>query len=112
MHSAYGHPEPHTSIVLRLIVVVVLVFGPCVRSTDAADQINFSAVENVTNLIIQRIGNETGRLDISAWYLTEHSISVAIANRWALGVPVRLIGDRSAIFDIDQSTRNEFFWLA
>jgi len=49
---------------------------------------------------------------MSCWYLTEHSISIALLNRFKAGVPVRLMGDRGSIFEIDVHTRAEFYWLA
>ena len=86
------------------------------RPAVAAEQIYFPAVDNVTNILVQRINQEppapTGRLDISTWYLSEHSISIAIANAFARGVPIRLIGDRGAIFEADPHTKAEFYWLA
>src|SRR6185312_3859714 len=78
----------------------------------ADDQIYFAAVDNVTDALVQRINAETVRLDIAVWYLSEHSVSIAIANRFAAGVPVRLIGDRGAIFEADPHTKTEFYWLA
>jgi hypothetical protein len=78
----------------------------------AADRVYFSAVDNVTAVLVQQINAETVRLDISSWYLSEHSISIAIANRFHAGVPVRLMGDRGAIFEADPHTRAEFYWLA
>ena len=82
------------------------------RRVSADEHVYFSATDNVTDLLVQRINAETVRLDISSWYLSEHSISIAIANRFAAGVPVRLIGDRGAIFEADPHTKNEFYWLA
>src|SRR5689334_8213520 len=84
----------------------------CARTAAADDQIYFAAVDNVTDALVQRINAETVRLDISVWYLSEHSVSIAIANRFAAGVPVRLIGDRGAIFEADPHTKTEFYWLA
>src|SRR5882724_4783834 len=78
----------------------------------AQDQIYFSATDNVTNVLVQHINAETVRLDVSSWYLSEHAISIAIANRFAAGVPVRIIGDRGAIFEADPHTKAEFYWLA
>jgi regulation of enolase protein 1 (concanavalin A-like superfamily) len=78
----------------------------------ATDQVYFSSSTNVTNILVQYINQETVRLDISSWYLSEHSISIAIANRWAAGVPVRIIGDRAALFENDPHTKAEFYWLA
>jgi PLD-like domain len=82
------------------------------RPASSAEQAYFSATDNVTNVLVQRINAETVRLDISSWYLSEHSISIAIANRFAAGVPVRLMGDRGAIFEADPHTKTEFYWLA
>src|ERR1700733_3149100 len=89
-------------------VLVTLIGGRAV----AQDQIYFSATDNVTNVLVQHINAETVRLDVSSWYLSEHAISIAIANRFAAGVPVRIIGDRGAIFEADPHTKAEFYWLA
>jgi phosphatidylserine/phosphatidylglycerophosphate/cardiolipin synthase-like enzyme len=78
----------------------------------AAEQIYFPATDNVTNLLVQKINAETVRIDISSWYLTEHSISIALVNRFQAGVPIRLIGDRGSMFEIDPITKREFYWLA
>jgi hypothetical protein len=94
---------------LSIFAFVLLGFAP---SASATDQILFPAVDNAIDAIVARINAETVRIDISAWYLTEHAISIAIANRFAAGVPVRLIGDRGSIFEIDPNTKNEFYWLA
>jgi phosphatidylserine/phosphatidylglycerophosphate/cardiolipin synthase-like enzyme len=72
----------------------------------------FSARTNVTNILVNYINHENVRLDISSWYLSEHAISIAIANRFAAGVRVRIIADRSAIFEADPHTKTEFYWLA
>jgi hypothetical protein len=72
----------------------------------------FSSTTNVTSILVQYISQETTRLDISSWYLSEHAISIAIANRFAAGVRVRIIGDRGSIFDADPHTKAECFWLA
>ena len=78
----------------------------------AAEQIYFTATDNVTNILVQKINAETVRIDMSCWYLTEHAISIALINRFKAGVQVRLIGDRGSIFEIDPATKNEFYWLA
>jgi regulation of enolase protein 1 (concanavalin A-like superfamily) len=78
----------------------------------ASDQIYFPAVDNTTDVLVQLINQETVRVDISTWYLSEHSISIALANKFAAGVPIRLIGDRAAIFEADPHTKDEYYWLA
>ena len=91
------------------ILCVLLLAAP---ASYAADQVFFSANTNVTDILVQYINQETVRLDISSWYLSEHSISIAIANRFNAGVRVRIIGDRGAIFEADPNTKREYYWLA
>jgi hypothetical protein len=97
-----------TLIAVALSVVSMM----AATNAAAAERVYFSAVDNVTDALVQRINAETVRLDISSWYLSEHAVSIAIANRFAAGVPVRLMGDRGAIFEADPHTKNEFYWLA
>lgn len=78
----------------------------------AQERVYFSAVHDIRNALVARINAETVRIDISAWYLTERAISIALVNRFRAGVDVRLIGDRVSIFEIDPLTRAEFYWLA
>src|SRR6185436_7189040 len=78
----------------------------------AADQVYFSKNTNVTDILVNYINHETVRLDISAWYLSEHAISIAIVNRFKADVPVRLMGDRGDIYEADPNTKREFYWLA
>src|SRR5579862_10050629 len=103
------------SIAAVRVSIPMVVLGSLLVSVSAAsasDQVYFSSSTDVTNILVQYINQETVRLDISSWYLSEHSISIAIANRWAAGVPVRIIGDRAAIFEDDPHTKTEFYWLA
>ena len=93
-------------------VAAAIGFLSCASSATAADQLYFSARTNVTNILVNYINHENVRLDISSWYLSEHAISIAIANRFAAGVRVRIIGDRAAIFEADAHTKTEFYWLA
>ena len=98
---------------LLLIAAAMAVSGLfAARPAAVGDQVYFSSQTNVTNILVQYINAETKRLDISSWYLSEHSISIAIANRFAAGVQVRIIGDRGAIFEADPHTKAEFYWLA
>jgi hypothetical protein len=84
----------------------------CTTTAAAADRLYFAATDNITNVLVQTINAETVRVDMSCWYLTERSISIALLNKFKSGVPVRLIGDRGAMFEIDPLTKNEFYWLA
>jgi hypothetical protein len=94
--------------------LVTLLMTAAAASALAADsdQVYFSSTTNVTNILVNAINAETVRLDISSWYLSEHAISIAIANRFAAGVPVRIIGDRAAPFENDAHTKMEYYWLA
>jgi len=92
-----------------LIAALLLVHAAPAR---AAEQMYFAAIDNITNVLVQKINAETVRIDMSCWYLTEHAISIALINKFKSGVPVRLIGDRGSIFEIDAATRSEFYWLA
>ncbi len=98
----------------RALLQTLLAISTIVAATSASadDRIYFSAVDNVTDILVAQINAETVRLDISSWYLSEHSISIAIANKFASGVPVRVIGDRAALFENDLHTKDEFYWLA
>ena len=78
----------------------------------AADQVYFASNTNVTDILVNYINHETVRLDVSSWYLSEHSISIAILNRFKAGVPVRVMADRGAMFEADPRTKAEYYWLA
>jgi phosphatidylserine/phosphatidylglycerophosphate/cardiolipin synthase-like enzyme len=106
--------RPRRSSARRLVIVTCAVISILVaaRGAAASDQMYFPAVDNVTNVLVNLINNETTRVDIATWLLSEHSISIAIANRWRAGVPVRLIGDRGSMFESDPHTKTEFYWLA
>ena len=102
----------------QVAVVAFILCAAPVSSISAADQVYFPSVTNVTQPPRRenRRRNKTrageGRLDIGAWYLTEHAVSIAILKAFKAGIPVRLLGDRGSIFEIDLNTRREFYWLA
>jgi hypothetical protein len=100
----------------RRTATVALTLGLCatLMATDPpiTERVYFSAVDNVTDVLVQHIDAENVRLDIASWYLSEHAISIAIMRRFTAGVPVRIIGDRAALFENDPHTKNEFYWLA
>src|SRR5881275_2599944 len=83
---------------LEVLVGATLMIAGAANRTSAQDQVYFSSGTDVTSVLVTYINRENVRLDISSWYLSEHSISIAIANRFAAGVPVRIIGDRAALF--------------
>lgn len=103
--------ENPTHAALGFVVwIASLLAAPAVLAQG--DQIYFPAVDNVTQVLVSKIDAETVRVDMSAWYLTEHAISISLVNAFRRGVQVRLIGDRGSIFEIDPKTKGEFYWLA
>jgi regulation of enolase protein 1 (concanavalin A-like superfamily) len=111
------------AVALAIVPLMVVLSAPahaddrvCFSSrTDCLPIPNTSPTQyrNVTDTLVYYINNETVRLDISSWYLSEHSISIAIADAFTRRhVPVRIIGDRGAIFEADLHTKTEFYWLA
>ncbi len=96
----------------RAIVASIALLATFTGSARAADQMYYPAYQNVIDVLVNRINAEDVRIDISAWYLTEHAISIALANRFRAGVQVRLIGDRVSVFESDPLTKREFYWLA
>lgn len=97
---------------LTSLLAVVILSGAVATTAAAQEQIYFPAVDNVRNVLVQHINAETVRIDMSAWYLTDRSVTTALVNRFKAGVRVRLIGDRGSIFEIDPKTKTEFYWLA
>jgi phosphatidylserine/phosphatidylglycerophosphate/cardiolipin synthase-like enzyme len=106
---ATGRAAGRVSLWASLCLLGVLVSG---SPAAAQERMMFPAVEDARAVIIEKIRNEHVRLDIAVWYLTDREISLAIAQRFTAGVPVRLIGDRVSIFEIDPNTRREFEFLA
>jgi phosphatidylserine/phosphatidylglycerophosphate/cardiolipin synthase-like enzyme len=96
----------------RQLFCALLVTVSSAQSARASDGILFPAVDDVRSVLVGLINAETVRIDMSAWYLTERSISNALVNRFRAGVQVRLIGDRAALFENDPRTKEEFYWLA
>src|SRR5437588_11616629 len=97
---------------MRTAITTILLSCCLCRVAMAADQVYFPAVDDVSDVLVQRINAEQSRVDIGAWYLSEHSVSIAIVNRWNAGVTIRLLGDRGSIFEADPHTKAEFYWLA
>jgi phosphatidylserine/phosphatidylglycerophosphate/cardiolipin synthase-like enzyme len=100
---------------LRLLLALLLGVGLLGMPTPVSAQVErmyFPAVDNVRAVLVQRINAEKVRIDMAAWYLTDGEVVNALLNRHAAGIPIRLIGDRGSIFEIDQHTRNAFYRLA
>lgn len=94
------------------LIVFTTILVAAAAASAQTDQVYFPATDNVTRILTSKINAETVRVDMSAWYLTEHAISLALVNAFQRGVQIRLIGDRGSIFEIDPKTKAEFYWLA
>jgi hypothetical protein len=81
-------------------------------TAEAQDTVLFPAYQDARTPILNRVRNEPSRLDVATWYLTDRLITAAIVQRFRAGLPVRIIGDRVSIFEIDPATRREFEYLA
>lgn len=104
------HLAPRLGRVLACAAVFAVAAVPPAAAQE--ERMYFPAVDNVTNVLVQKINAETVRVDMSAWYLSDGLVINALINKHKQGVPIRLIGDRGAIFEIDVHTRNGFYKLA
>ena len=78
----------------------------------AQESLFFPVRDDIKTRIVNYIKNETVRVDVAAWYLTQSEIVTALVNKFKSNVPVRVIGDRVSIFEIDPNTRKQFERLA
>jgi hypothetical protein len=101
------HLMAHTRLVLAGAMLTLL--G---SAAEAQETILFPAIQDARTPIVNRVKTEPVRLDIATWYLTDRHITAAIVQRFRAGLPVRIIGDRVSIFEIDPVTRREFEFLA
>jgi phosphatidylserine/phosphatidylglycerophosphate/cardiolipin synthase-like enzyme len=99
--------------ICSIVALTALLSASAVQPAFAQNErMYFPAVENVANVLLEKINAETVRIDMSAWYLTEGLIVNALITKHQQGVPIRLIGDRGSIFEIDLHTKNAFYRLA
>jgi phosphatidylserine/phosphatidylglycerophosphate/cardiolipin synthase-like enzyme len=94
----------------RILALSLLLFAPA--TARAQEQLLFPAVDNVQQVLIQKIRNERVRVDIAVWLLVDGELVQAIIDKYQSGVPVRVIGDRVSIFEGDPNTRASFIQLA
>jgi phosphatidylserine/phosphatidylglycerophosphate/cardiolipin synthase-like enzyme len=92
------------------VALFLLVFGSA--PARAQEQLMFPAIQNVQEVLIQKIRNERVRLDIAVWLLVDGELVQAVIDKHQSGVPVRVIGDRVSIFEGDPNTRASFLQLA
>jgi hypothetical protein len=79
-------------------------------TADVQEELLFPAIHNVQSRLLEKISAERVRIDVATWQFTERAVSAAILNAHRSGVPVRVIGDRAAIFE--SGARREFEYLA
>ena len=96
----------------RIVGFALAVFISLAAQPAAAEEIFFSANTNITDQLVAKINAETERIDMSIWHLTEGAITIALLNRFNAGIPVRLIGDRAELFELNAVSKNEFYKLA
>ena len=102
---------PRTCGLLALAILLVI----AAQRPAAAQQVErmyFPAVDNFRDVLVDLINQETERIDIAAWYLTDGTVVNTLLIKHAQRVPIRLIGDRGSIFEIDLHTKNAYYELA
>ncbi|CAN5864463.1 hypothetical protein BH24ACI4_BH24ACI4_08120 [soil metagenome] len=107
-----GQPRPTARTAFVGALLALSTFLIAARPAAAQEQMLFPATDNAHAAILQKIWNENVRLDIATWYLIDREITQALVNRFQAGVPVRVLGDWEAIFNIDPNTRREYEFLA
>jgi hypothetical protein len=94
------------------VALTLLALGQTQIAWAQVERMYFPAVDNVRDVLVQHINAETERIDMSAWYLTDGEVVNALLRRHNEGLPIRLLGDRGSIFEIDVHTKNAFYRLA
>jgi hypothetical protein len=107
-----GFPTALLQFRVRQTVIILAAMLAVESSAAAQERIYFPAVDNVRAVLVKHIKAETVRIDMSAWYLTDGEVVNALILRHQQGLPIRLIGDRGAIFEIDRHTKFAFYRLA
>jgi hypothetical protein len=105
-------PRIPTALVASALAAVTLLAAAPPAFAQVQERILFTAVDDAKTAILERIRNETVRIDVAVWLLTEHEISINLVNKHKAGVLVRVLGDRASIFEADPNTRREFEYLA
>jgi regulation of enolase protein 1 (concanavalin A-like superfamily) len=75
---------------------VLLTLGVHARSADAQDRFCDASFEDCRSPLIQLIRNETSRIDVAFWYMTDARYANELIRRWQAGVDVRIIVDPRA----------------
>jgi hypothetical protein len=103
---------PRLQLLVCSTALILTIILASASSASAQERMYFPAVDNVRAVLLKHIRAETVRIDISVWYFADGEIVNALILRHQQGVPIRLMGDRAAIFEIDANTRTSFYRLA
>ena len=93
-----------------IVVGLLLLILP--TSAAAQERLFLTAVDNAQQELLQKIRNEQVRIDVAVWFLGDGEVAGALVAKHKAGVPVRVIGDRVAIFEADADTRRLFEYMA
>lgn len=107
--------RPHPARVAVRATCAALVVWSCPAAAPGAlaqEQLLFPAVHNAKGPLLERIRNERVRIDVAVWLLDDREITQALVDKHRAGVPVRVIGDRVAVFESASHTGREFSHLA
>ena len=110
--GARPHQAQRGAWLLAFATLIVSVWPAAVPRAQAQEQLLFPAVDNAQQALLQRIRNERVRIDLAVWLLGDREISQALVDKHRSGVPVRVIGDRVAVFESASTTMREFVHLA
>jgi phosphatidylserine/phosphatidylglycerophosphate/cardiolipin synthase-like enzyme len=81
-------------------------------SAAAQERLFLTAVDNAQQELLTKIRNEQVRIDVAVWFIGDGDIAAELIKKHKAGVPVRVIGDRVAIFEADADTRRLFELMA
>jgi hypothetical protein len=90
--------------------LTAITFFVCPAAARAQDTLYFTALQDARQPILNLIAAEPTRIDIGAWWFSDHVISDALVRRHRAGVRVRFLGDAYAYRNAQ--TKAEIDYLA
>ncbi len=86
----------HIPSTASILIALAVVLGATERSTSAADRLCDASFEDCRTPLINLIRNETSRIDVAFWFMSDARYSNEIIKRWQAGVEVRVLLDTRA----------------
>jgi len=86
----------HIPSTTSILIALALVLGATERSSSAADRLCDASFEDCRTPLISLIRNETSRIDVAFWFMSDARYSNEIIKRWQAGVEVRVLLDTRA----------------